>query len=183
MAKFIVVSDIAILDRGIGTEPRFTAIEGVTVDGYGALSKESLSLAKRALSNEAVKNGATRINQSNCIDLESGGIEASDDMIAAYNGGDVIYTSLQSGFAIEKFMILNHLLLPAELFKIPRIEIDGHYPAASVADVLESVEEITAYLPSNPTSREYEQLIDIILQESRIIYFSDTSIQAVLAAL
>lgn len=111
MAKFIVLKDIAILDRGVGSENRFTAIEGVSVDEYGSLSPKSLQLAKRALSNEAVQNGAVRINQSDCVDM-SGGTEASDDMIVAFNGNDIIYTSLQSGFAIEKFMIHNELLVP-----------------------------------------------------------------------
>ncbi len=111
IAKFIILKDIAILDRGVGTENRFVAIEDVSVDEYGSLSHESLKAAKRALSNEAVKNGATRINQSDCVDM-SRGLEASDDMIVAYNGNDIIYTSLQSGFAIEKFMIKNELLIP-----------------------------------------------------------------------
>lgn len=111
MAKFIVLKDIAILDRGVGEDNRFVAIEDVIVDEYGSLSSASLQAAKRALSNEAVKNGATRINQSNCVDM-SGGLEASDDMIVAFNENDIIYTSLQSGFAIEKFMIQNELLVP-----------------------------------------------------------------------
>jgi ribosomal 50S subunit-recycling heat shock protein len=113
MAKFIVSKDIAILDRGVGSENRFVAIEGVSVDEYGSLSPQSLKATKRALSNEAVKNGAVRINQSDCVDM-SGGLEASDDMIIAYNENDIIYTSLQSGFAIEKFMIKNELLIPAK---------------------------------------------------------------------
>ncbi len=112
MAKFIVSQDIAILDRGVGNDNRFVAIEGVTVDEYGALDATSLSAAKRALSNEAVKNGAERIHQSNCVDM-SKGLEASDDMIVAFNKEDIIYTSIQSGFAIEKFMIKNRLLIPA----------------------------------------------------------------------
>ncbi len=111
MAKFIVSKDIAILDRGVGNNNRFVAIEGVSVDEYGSLSPQSLKAAKRALSNEAVKNGAVRINQSDCVDMETN-LEASDDMIVAYNENDIIYTSLQSGFAIEKFMIENELLVP-----------------------------------------------------------------------
>ncbi|HIP02092.1 MAG TPA: hypothetical protein EYG75_01095 [Campylobacterales bacterium] len=111
MAKFIILKDIAILDRGIGETNRFLAIEDVSVDEYGSLSPQSLKAAKRALSNEAVQNGAVRINQSDCVDM-SEGLEASDDMIVAFNGGDIIYTSLQSGFAIEKFMIKNELLVP-----------------------------------------------------------------------
>jgi hypothetical protein len=116
MAKFIVVKDIAILDRGVGEDNRFVAIEGVSVDEYGSLTSTSLKAAKRALSNEAVKNGAVRINQSDCVDMSSG-LEASDDMVVAYNENDIIYTSLQSGFAIEKFMIRNELLIPARKVK------------------------------------------------------------------
>jgi hypothetical protein len=112
VAKFIVLKDTAILDRGVGKSNRFVAIDGVEIDNYGALSSTSLKLAKRALSNEAVKNGATRIHQSNCVDMSTN-LEASDDMIVAYNGGDIIYTSIQSGFAIEKFMIKNKILVPA----------------------------------------------------------------------
>jgi hypothetical protein len=111
MAKFIVLKDIAILDRGVGETNRFVAIEGVSVDNYGSLSPQSLKAAKRSLSNEAVQNGAVRINQSDCVDM-SGSLEASDDMIVAFNENDIIYTSLQSGFAIEKFMINNELLVP-----------------------------------------------------------------------
>ncbi len=111
MAKFIILKDIAILDRGVGETNRFVAIEDVSVDEYGSLSPSSLQAAKRALSNEAVRKGAVRINQSDCVDM-SGGLEASDDMIVAFNGDDIIYTSLQSGFAIEKFMIKNELLVP-----------------------------------------------------------------------
>jgi len=115
MAKFIVSQDIAILDRGVGNENRFVAIEGVTVDEYGALDAQSLRAAKRALSNEAIKNGAVRIYQSDCVDI-TGGLEASDDMIVAFNKEDIIYTSIQSGFEIEKFMIKNKLLVPASKF-------------------------------------------------------------------
>ncbi len=111
MAKFIVLKDIAILDKGVGELNRFVAIEGVDIDNYGALSPQSLRASKRALSNQAVKAGATRINQSDCVDM-SNALEASDDMIVAFNGDDIIYTSLQSGFAIEKFMIKNELLVP-----------------------------------------------------------------------
>ena len=111
MAKFTVVRDIALLDKGVGESNRFVAIEGVQVDEYGSLSQQSLQAAKRALSNEAVRKGAVRINQSDCVDM-SGGLEASDDMVLAFNGGDIIYTSLQSGFAFEKFMIETELLVP-----------------------------------------------------------------------
>lgn len=111
MAKFRVSKDIAILDKGIGESGRFIAVEGVNIDNYGALSTASLKAAKRALSNEAVKNGATRIHQSDCVDMSTN-LDASDDMIIAYNGGDIIYTSIQSGFAIEKFMIKNKILVP-----------------------------------------------------------------------
>ncbi len=114
MAKFIVIKDIAILDKGVGADNRFVAIEDVEVDEYGSLTPESLQAAKRALSNEAVKNGAVRINQSDCVDMSiNGGFEASDDMVVAFNENDIIYTSLQSGFAIEKFLINNELLVPA----------------------------------------------------------------------
>jgi hypothetical protein len=111
MAKFIISKDLALLDKGVGESNRFIAIDGVEVDEYGSLSPQSLQLAKRALSNEAVKKGAVRINQSDCVDM-SGGLEASDDMVMAFNGGDIIYTSLQSGFAFEKFLIKNELLVP-----------------------------------------------------------------------
>ena len=117
MAKFIILKDIAILDRGVGNENRFVAIEDVTVDEYGSLTPQSLKAAKRALSNEAVKNGAVRINKSDCVDMGSSNLEASDDMIVAFNENDIIYTSLQSGFAIEKFMIKNELLVPENKVK------------------------------------------------------------------
>jgi ribosomal 50S subunit-recycling heat shock protein len=116
LAKFIISKDIALLDKGVGERNRFVAIEDVDVDEYGSLSPQSLQSAKRALSNEAVRKGAVRINQSNCVDM-SGGLEASDDMVMAFNGRDIIYTSLQSGFALEKFMIQNELLVPETKLK------------------------------------------------------------------
>ena len=182
MAKFIVLKDIAILDRGRGEENRFVAIDGVNVDEYGALDPQSLEAAKRALSNEAVKAGATRIHQSNCVDMGRGGLRASNDMVVAYNGGDVVYTSLQSGFAIEKFMIMNYLLLPAKKFQVPRISINGKYPAASAHDVLDCAEEIVRFLPS-PSVAEVRGVIDMILNESRVAYFSASDEDAVLRAL
>ena len=182
MAKFIVTNDIAILDKGAGEENRFLAIDGVVVDEYGSLSKESLEIAKRALSNEAVRKGAVRINQSNCIDIQNGGLKASDDMIVAYNGGDVVYTSLQSGFEIEKFMIKNHILMPSSKFIVPRVSILGKYPSASVYDVLEAAEEIIRFLPS-PTKNEARAVIDMILNESRIVHFDYEDEEAVLGKL
>ena len=182
MAKFLVVKDIAILDRGRGEENRFTAIDGVTVDDYGALSPESLWAAKRALSLEAVRKGAVRIHESNCVDIGSGGLEASDDMVVAYNGGDVVYTSLQSGFAIEKFMIENFMLMPATKFRVPRIEMEGRYPAASPHDVAEAAEEIIRFLPS-PARHEVRDVIEMVLEESRIVYFTPEEEAAVLRAL
>jgi len=182
MAKFIVLKDIAILDRGRDEENRFVAIDGVRVDDYGSLAPQSLEAAKRALSNEAVRKGATRIHESNCVDMESGGLEASDDMVVAYNGGDIVYTSLQGGFAIEKFMIMNYLLLPATKFQVPRIELEGRYPAASPHDVLEKAEEIVRFLPS-PTLHEVRGIIEMILEESRVVYFTPEDEAAVVRAL
>ncbi len=182
MAKFIVLKDVAILDRGRGEANRFVAIDGVEVDEYGALSVQSLEAAKRALANEAVRAGAKRIHQSNCVDIEHGGLKASDDMVVAYNGGDIVYTSLQSGFAIEKFMIREHLLMPATMFRVPRISVEGRYPAASAHDVLEAAEEIVRFLPS-PTEREAHEVIEMILEESRIVYFTPEDEAAVLRRL
>ncbi len=184
MAKFIVLKDIAILDRGLGRDQkeRFVAIDGVEVDDYGSLSPQSLQAAKRALSSEAVQAGATRIPQSNCIDIGDGGYLASDDMIVAYNGGDIVYTSLQSGFAIEKFMISHYMLLPAKVFQVQRIEIKGNYPGAYIDDVLGRAEDIVRFLPS-PSKKEVYSVIDMILQESRVVYFSESDKQNVLARL
>ena len=182
MAKFIVLKDIAILDRGHEEENRFVAIDGVVVDDYGSLDEQSLQAAKRALSAEAAKHGAVRIHQSNCVDMGESDLEASDDMVVAYNGGDVTYTSMQSGFAIEKFMIANHLLMPSSMFQVPRISVDGRYPSASAHDVLEVAEEIVRFLPS-PTRDEVIGVIEMILQESRVVYFSHEDEEAVLRAL
>ncbi len=182
MAKFIVLHDVAILDRGPGEENRFVAIDGVEVDEYGALSPKSLQAAKKALWAEAVRKGATRIPESLCVDIDSGGVEASDDMIVAYNGGDIVYTSLHSGFAIEKFMIMNYLLLPATQFQVPRIALNGKYPAASADDVLERAEEIVRMIPS-PTRAQARAVVDMILRESRIAWFSASAEDAVLRQL
>ncbi len=184
MAKFIVLKDIAILDRGRGRDQkeRFVAIDGVEVDDYGSLSPQSLQAAKRALSVEAVQAGATRIPQSNCVDIGDGGYLASDDMIVAYNGGDIVYTSLQSGFAIEKFMIQHYMLLPARLFEVKRIEIKGNYPSAYVDDVLEKADEIVRFLPS-PSKEEVYNVIEMILQESRVVYFSEADKHSIVAKL
>ena len=179
MAKFIVLTDIAILDRGVGTSNRFVAIDGVNVDDYGSLDPISLKAVKQALSKEAIKLGATRINQSNCIDISSGGIEASDDMIAAFNGGDVTYTSMQSGFAMEKFMIQNTLLLPASKFKVPRVTTNNLYPSASVDDVVQATKNISNFLPS-PTKETISNIIEMILEESRVVYFTQDEKESVL---
>ncbi len=179
MAKFIVLRDIAILDRGVDNINRFVAIDNVSVDNYGSLDQISLKAAKRALSNEAVKLGATRINKSDCIDISSGGVEASDDMIVAFNGGDVTYTSIQSGFAIEKFMIENNLIIPASQFKVPRVTINNLYPSGSLEDILQATKNISRFLPSF-TKTEIVDIIELILQESRIVYFTQDEKEIVL---
>ncbi len=179
MAKFIVIKDIAILDRGVGNRDRFLAIDNVNVDDYGSLDPKSLKAVKRSLSNEAVKLGATRINQSDCIDISSGGIEASDDMISAFNGGDITYTSMQSGFEIEKFMIKYNLLLPASQFRVPRVSINNLYPCASVDDMINKTREIISFLPS-PTLEDISNIIEIILEESRVVYFTQDEKEIVL---
>jgi hypothetical protein len=173
MAKFIVVADIAILDKGPEeNSSRFVAIEGVNVDEYGSLDKRSLDAVKKALSLEAVKRGATRINQSDCVDLSTGGAQASNDMIAAYNGGDIIYSSAEYGFEIEKFMIHEKLLIPANKFKVERISKNGHYPSASAQSVADAVKNISEYFPIN-SYKEFHKIIDSILQESHIVYFTN----------
>jgi len=179
MAKFIVIKDIAILDRGIGNRDRFLAIDGVNVDDYGSLDPISLKAVKKSLSAEAVKLGATRIDQSDCIDISTGGIEASDDMIVSFNGGDVTYTSMQSGFAIEKFMIEQNLLLLASKLRVPRVTINNLYPSALVDDVLATTRDILHFLPS-PTTLDISNIIEMILEESRIIYFTQDEKEIVL---
>ncbi len=181
MAKFIVIKDIAILDRGVDNIERFVAIDGVNVDDYGSLDPISLKAVKRSLSAEAVKLGATRINQSDCIDISSGGVEASDDMIVAFNGGDITYTSMQSGFAIEKFMIQQHLLLPASKFRVPRVTINNLYPCASIDDMLNTTKDIIRFLPSPITALDISNIIEMILEESRIIYFTKDEKEIVLS--
>ncbi len=179
MAKFIVLKDIAILDRGVGNSNRFVAIDGVSVDEYGSLDPISLKAVKRSLSNEAVKLGATRINQSDCIDISSGGVEASDDMILAFNGGDITYTSMQSGFAVEKFMIEHNLILPASKFRVEREMINNLYPSASIENMMYTTQNIVSFLKS-PTREDIENIIEIVLEESRIVYFTQDEKETVL---
>lgn len=110
MAKFEVVRDIAILDKGVDTIDRFVSIEDIEVDRLGRT--KDIEVIKKALSSLAVQEGATRINLSNCVDISEGGAVARDDQILVFNGGDIIYTSLQSGLSYEKFMIKEGLLIP-----------------------------------------------------------------------
>jgi len=155
---FIILKDTAVIDLGYEHEGdnRFIIIDGVGVDNSGALSPESLALCKRALSTEAVKQGATRIHQSDCVDITNGGAEASDDMVRAYNAGDRFdgkevvqlidlinanptYTDEEKADAVKyvqhdqdryDFLVANKVFVPLELFQVKvvgRIKDDAEF--------------------------------------------------------
>ena len=89
-----VLVDTLVLDRGLGENPRFVAIvsEGSELVGdNGATTQLGHELAKKALDTEAVKAGATVISESGCIDGGGDVEEYSDDMVLAFNAGDVIF--------------------------------------------------------------------------------------------
>ena len=100
------VKDFALFDKGIGEENRFVVIEGVDVDenGHfvGGIDPEKI------LADEAVKNGATRIPHSNCVDATGGGIVSADDRILYFNGGDAYIPSEES--EMDRFLIKEGLL-------------------------------------------------------------------------
>jgi hypothetical protein len=87
MKKVKIVKDFALLDKGIGEENPFVIIEGAVVNDNGSLVDPQLG--RKAMSNEAVRKGATRINASDCVDITTGGSEAYDDKVIVFNGGDI----------------------------------------------------------------------------------------------
>jgi hypothetical protein len=87
MKKVKIVKDFALLDKGIGEENPFVIIEGAVVNDNGSLADPQLG--RKVMSNEAVRKGATRINASDCVDITTGGSEAYDDKVIAFNGGDI----------------------------------------------------------------------------------------------
>jgi hypothetical protein len=87
MKKVRIVKDFAILDKGVGEKNPFVIIEGAVVNADGSLADPQLG--RKVMSNEAVRKGATRINASDCIDTSTGGSEAYDDKVVAFNGGDI----------------------------------------------------------------------------------------------
>ena len=82
-----VQKDFALLDRGAEEENRFVVIEDITVDDNGNFAG-GIDIGK-VMSNEAVKNGAVRINHSDCVDMSNGGQRSYNDNISYFNGGDL----------------------------------------------------------------------------------------------
>jgi hypothetical protein len=110
MARFVIERDVGILDRGEGAEKRFVAVEGVEVSENGALSNESRLIVASVMSQEAVKNGATRIELSDCVEVSLNNASV-DDRVYAYNGGDVIYDAYENASDIRKFLIDEEILV------------------------------------------------------------------------
>jgi len=81
-----IQKDFAVLDRGAEEKNRFIVIEDVKVNDEGKLVGGID--AGKIMSNEAIKNGATRINHSDCVDISRGGAKSFNDNITYYNGGD-----------------------------------------------------------------------------------------------
>ena len=100
------VTDFALFDKGEGENPRFVVIEGVEVDENGRFVG-GIDPA-RIMADEAVKNGATRIPHSNCVDISGGGADAADDRILYFNGGDAYIPSADS--EMDRFLVEEGLL-------------------------------------------------------------------------
>ena len=82
--------DIMVLDRG-QEDPRYTIIVNDNnydlVDDKGIITDIGKKISANAMDNEAVKNGATVIPASTCVD---GGdfSKYSDDRVVIFNAGD-----------------------------------------------------------------------------------------------
>jgi len=183
MAHFTIIADTAILDKGEvkkKDEEQFLAISNVNINDEGSLSPESMALVKKALSNEAVKMGATRINESDCVDISSGGIEASDDSIYSYNMGDIIITSKHHCSKIEKFMIKEGILVPSSMLKVRQ----KHTTNAGVVSTSFNINEqykpfimgvidiMRRQLSYSASSRWVLELIELMFERSGLVTFS-----------
>jgi len=100
-----VEKDFALLDRGAEEDHRFVVIEDIEVDDNGHLLS-GIDVSK-VLSDEAVKDGATRIPHSNCVDTSTGGRQSANDVISVWNGGDsyVAGDSAQDLFLISEGLL------------------------------------------------------------------------------
>ena len=81
----LVKEDFALLDKGLEERNPFVLITDVEVDDNGELVDPLLGA--RVMSNEAVRKGAIRINQSDCVDMDNA-LEAYNDQVVVFNGGD-----------------------------------------------------------------------------------------------
>jgi len=98
--------DFAIFDKGTGEENHFVVIEDIDVDDNGRLVG-GLDTGK-LMADEAVKNGATRIPHSNCVDITGGGQMSADDRVMVFNGGDAYIPSEES--ELDRFLVKEGLL-------------------------------------------------------------------------
>jgi len=87
MKKNVVIKeDFGLLDKGAEETNPFVLITGLKVDDNG----EAIDplLGARVMSNEAVRKGAVRINESDCVDIDNA-LEAYNDKLLVFNGGDI----------------------------------------------------------------------------------------------
>jgi len=82
----VIKQDVMLLDTGSENRNPFVLVTGVEVDDTGSLVDKDL--ASKAMASEAVQRGATRINNSDCVDL-GGDLSPYNDEVVVFNGGDV----------------------------------------------------------------------------------------------
>jgi len=86
MKRVRILKDFAILDKGPEEENPFVIVEDVVVNADGSLADPDLGA--KVMSNEAVRKGATRINGSDCVEIDPE-LKSYNDKIVAFNGGDL----------------------------------------------------------------------------------------------
>ena len=108
MAIYKMKSDIALLDRGERREKdesRYVIVENVLLDDDGQVSNAERALIKNAMSTEAVRGGAYRIDRSDCIDVTASSAHVTDDMLIFIKGGDKKPITLGQELEREAFLI------------------------------------------------------------------------------
>jgi hypothetical protein len=103
------------LQRSFGQPSRFIIIDGLDENGDGLIDGSEIETVKKAMSAEAVRQGATRINKSDCVDITEGGQVASDDRAYLFDKDTIISTTeTDIPFALIHFMEDNGLIEPVK---------------------------------------------------------------------
>ncbi len=81
-----IVVDFGLLDKGAEEKNPFVLLTGIEVDSNGEAVDRNLGA--KMMSNAAVQNGATRIMESDCVDMNNA-LSSYNDKFVVFNGGDV----------------------------------------------------------------------------------------------